>query len=509
MSFTYTLTQTKSLINLNDASLYLATAGSNVIFSSGSSDMSLGPLGSNLSSNVQFEAPSFRMKNFTPFSGNSRVLSLLSNGVMTSEATNVEVSNLRSTGNITIEGNLTVNGTTTVIDTQNVLIEDPIIQLGLSNVLDTTDVGFIMTANTASGFSNVAFGYRNSTHEVVLGRTPASASDNSLKFDPVQNSIDLRVYGNVYANVFRGDGSQLTGVLTSTPNLQAVTDISEVTTNSIEAAGFRTSTHDGKFQIGSSGAGFASFGVNTGTNNLEIVSESSNINFIFDGHGPSVTITSGSNLHVDGQVFIPNMDPDGTSTMIVGIDPVTGKLMNTGHSITQASGTPELDQVLTQNNVTSNSIVFTGPSAIYAPYSESTLGNLNLTNLSTDDSMPLLAINGSGDVVLTNKTISDIVSEASSALVESQGLDSVLTNNAYSGNTMYLTNTGNSLVTSGTIQVGGDVITTNGNVSARMLHASYSACTDTFLANQAFVTSLRVTGNTAAQFNGSIKYNYW
>jgi hypothetical protein len=178
--------------------------------------------------------------------------------------------------------------------------------------------------------------------------------------------------------------------------------------------------------------------------------------------------------------------------------------MNTGHSITQAAGTPELDQVLTQNNVTSNSIVFTGPSAIYAPYSESTLGNLNLTNLSTDDSMPLLAINGSGDVVFTGKTISDIVSEASSALVESQGLDSVLTNNAYSGNTMYLTNTGNSLVTSGTIQVGGDVITTNGNVSARMLHASYSACTDTFLANQAFITSLRVTGNTAAQFNGSI-----
>jgi hypothetical protein len=46
------------------------------------------------------------------------------------------------TGNVTVQGNLTVNGTLTSVDTDNLQVEDSLIKLARSNVVNTLDIGF-------------------------------------------------------------------------------------------------------------------------------------------------------------------------------------------------------------------------------------------------------------------------------------------------------------------------------------------------------------------------------
>jgi hypothetical protein len=57
---------------------------------------------------------------------------------------------------LTVDGNLTVSGTTTFIDTTNMSIEDPIVELAKGNASDTIDAGLIITRPT----SNVAVAFR-------------------------------------------------------------------------------------------------------------------------------------------------------------------------------------------------------------------------------------------------------------------------------------------------------------------------------------------------------------
>lgn len=52
--------------------------------------------------------------------------------------------------NLTVEGNLTVSGTTTNIETTNLLVEDPLIQIGKSNDADSKDLGFFGLYNDGS-----------------------------------------------------------------------------------------------------------------------------------------------------------------------------------------------------------------------------------------------------------------------------------------------------------------------------------------------------------------------
>jgi hypothetical protein len=66
---------------------------------------------------------------------------------LTVNSTGVHVNNDLSITNLTLSGNLDINGTLTTIDTQNLSVNDSIIELARSNAGDTLDIGFYGTYN--------------------------------------------------------------------------------------------------------------------------------------------------------------------------------------------------------------------------------------------------------------------------------------------------------------------------------------------------------------------------
>jgi len=123
------------------------------------------------------------------------------------------LTNLSVSGNALITGNLVVGGNTTYINVETVVIEDPIIELGsgvngapLTNN-DGKDRGTLLhyyTTTTVDAF----MGWDNSNAEFAFGSN-VSVSGEVVTF----NSL-----GNVRAGYFIGDGSQLTGINSSSGN---------------------------------------------------------------------------------------------------------------------------------------------------------------------------------------------------------------------------------------------------------------------------------------------------
>lgn len=136
---------------------------------------------------------------------------------------------------LTVDGNLTVSGTTFSIDTTNLSVEDPIIELARGNTSDTIDSGLIMTR----GGSNVAVTYIGDESELILAYTQSGATDSEVT--PIADGgLDVRLYGNLFANnltttanvdavYLKGDGSELTEI-----TLDQVVGYSNITANTIQ-----------------------------------------------------------------------------------------------------------------------------------------------------------------------------------------------------------------------------------------------------------------------------------
>ncbi len=104
--------------------------------------------------------------------------------------TDSPTSNLHVVGDALITGNLNILGTTTTIDTENLRVKDPIIELGKDNV-GTGDLGFVMTRPT--GNSNVAVIFGEDTDTLEIGYTQGNASQSTIT---MQTAVDLNVNVN-------------------------------------------------------------------------------------------------------------------------------------------------------------------------------------------------------------------------------------------------------------------------------------------------------------------------
>ena len=102
-------------------------------------------------------------------------------------------------GNLNISGNLLVQGTATYIDTQNLIVDEPLIFLGANNASDVVDIGFVGQYN--NGMANVWTG---------LVRHAGSSGDknyylfNNYSGNPEDGNFDIAVGCSSYANLQAG-----------------------------------------------------------------------------------------------------------------------------------------------------------------------------------------------------------------------------------------------------------------------------------------------------------------
>ena len=112
---------------------------------------------------------------------------------------------------LTVTGNLFVTGNVVSIDTENLIVQDPIIQLANNSTSDTADSGIVFTRPT----SNVVIGWRGDEGEVMIGFS--NSSSNGTELEPLDdNKLNLKVYGNVETTgLFIGNANLLSNIVNS------------------------------------------------------------------------------------------------------------------------------------------------------------------------------------------------------------------------------------------------------------------------------------------------------
>ena len=120
------------------------------------------------------------------------------------------------TEQVTFESNIHVKGDLLVANTINMVVSDPIIELG-SNNLNTGDLGIVMTRHGTSS-SNVAVFYDESADVLKMGYTLSGANDTTIELD--SNALAVSIQGNLEvgtADLFVDTTTGNVGIGTASP----------------------------------------------------------------------------------------------------------------------------------------------------------------------------------------------------------------------------------------------------------------------------------------------------
>ena len=116
-------------------------------------------------------------------------------------------------GNLTLTGNLVVTGNTTVINANNLIVQDPIIELGKGNA-SGLDTGIIMNNPLTGGNKgNVAMIYDFSTSNLEIGHTLKGATDSIIVMN-TSNTLPVNINGTLGVTGSTTSSSKTTGAVT-------------------------------------------------------------------------------------------------------------------------------------------------------------------------------------------------------------------------------------------------------------------------------------------------------
>jgi hypothetical protein len=248
------------------------------------------------------------------FTGNGSLLTSITGGNVTGQVGNALVAssvytnaqpNITSVGtltslsvtgdisgaNLVLTGNLTVSGTTTTVNSSVARIVDPIVEQGggangaaLTNN-DSKDRGALLHYYTGSSATDAFMGWDNSNAEFAFGSNVSVTSE----------VVTFNSLGNVRANFFLGNGSQLTGISTSS---------------------------------------FAN-----GNSNLSIPSANGNVNISAVGNANVIVITgTGANINgyanISGTLTAGNISTSGSGGNITGANVISANTFTASGNIT-------------------------------------------------------------------------------------------------------------------------------------------------------------------------------
>lgn len=136
-----------------------------------------------------------------------------------------------------VSGNLVVQGATTTLETTNLVVEDPIVQLGSAsagNVAADGDRGFVFSL---SGSANQAFWWDNSASEFVLAPTTNSSSDTEIL-------ISGSEYASLRVGALEAEGNVVLGNASGDTLVVNGSDVDFANTPSIANSGLSSSGGD-------------------------------------------------------------------------------------------------------------------------------------------------------------------------------------------------------------------------------------------------------------------------
>ena len=212
-------------------------------------------------------------------------------------------------GGVSIDGNLTVNGGVTTISTENLTIEDAIIELGKNNTSE--DTGLIMTRPG----SNVTVGFREVENEFVLAYTQSSAESNMIT--PITSEdLDVHVYGgvltesNVGVKTTSPDAElHVVGNVYVSSNLTVDTDTFHVDVES-DHVGINTKNPNAELHVVGNVYVSSNLTVNEDTLHVDVGGKSIGLG----------TVNPKANLHVVGNVYVSSNLTVDTDTFHVDVE---------------------------------------------------------------------------------------------------------------------------------------------------------------------------------------------
>src|SRR6056300_1189374 len=231
-------------------------------------------------------------------------------------------------GGVSINGNLDVKGGITAITSNNLIIEDAIIELGKNNTSEDTtlDLGLIMGRPD----SNVTVGFKEETDEIILAFTESSAYSNAI-VPLTSEDINVHIYGrlytesnvgvlntnpmhtldvgsNLYVDEFGSNILVVTGNTSVSGHLTVDTDTLFVD-SSENKVGIRTVNPSANLHV--VGNVYVSSNLTVDTDTLHVDAENDSV-----GVG---TVNPSANLHVVGNVYVSSNLTVDTETLHVDV----------------------------------------------------------------------------------------------------------------------------------------------------------------------------------------------
>jgi len=386
-----------------------------------------GTVGSN--NTLVITSTGINVAGYANVSGNLSVsnLSLSGNVSSTLNVTgNTNVGNLNTNGTIsagtitastlTLSGNLIVGGTTTYVNSTVTNVVDPMIELGggangaLLTAGDGKDRGLLLhryegTAGAGGKIVDSFIGYSNTAAEFIFASNASVTSD----------VVTVNSYGNVHANYFIGNGSQLTGIaaitsislingssnvivtnngnvgisVAGTANVVNITSTSANITGNANISGNITAGNSvsANYFVGS-GQYLTGLGaLSNGSSNISIV-QNGNVLISAAGSFAIIQVTStGTNaagyLNVSGALISANITTGGFAN-------ITGNL---------TSGNANLGNAVTANYFTGTYLA--GTLTTISQPNITTVGTLNYLNISN-------ASGGNGNITSINASLGNL-----------------------------------------------------------------------------------------------------
>ena len=240
--------------------------------------------------------------NYNQFTGFTNSFNSYSANTQTQLNNKYDKSGGTISGNVTINGNLIVNGTATTINTQNLLVYDPIIGLALvqsGSTNPTLDSGFIIERGLSG---NTGFIWKESNKQFELGYTNNTYNDINVN---ISNYGNLKLGGLKTNYIYDSLGSTGTTdyILSTTPN--GVKWVSGATNTSLTpnfdyidfTTGYTTTAKTARVYYDSNEQALSYF---PNTPNMDVTVNIGQESLIRVYNNTGVQINNGSVVHISG-----------------------------------------------------------------------------------------------------------------------------------------------------------------------------------------------------------------